>query len=158
MCAVIDRAYSCTIRRFSSLSAAASPRADKVEEHAFVVVPQVGQVIGEVAEVVARADLQVLAEVAIDRGQRAGAALIDIREVEHSSLDQALPTFEEAPVEAQHAELSGIVKELPQRAIRAHLPQAIGVLAADGPVRGDVEGKIESADVALLNKLRRGVL
>lgn len=31
-------------------------RHDDIEEHAFVVVPQVGQVVGEVGEVEARAD------------------------------------------------------------------------------------------------------
>ena len=39
-----------------------------------MVVPQVGQVVGEVGEVVADAGLQVLADVTIDRGQRAAAA------------------------------------------------------------------------------------
>jgi len=67
-------------------SMSASPGPDDIEEYALVVVAQVGQVVGEVGEVVAGAGLQVLAEVTIDRGQCAAAALTDIREVELSRL------------------------------------------------------------------------
>jgi hypothetical protein len=52
---------------------------DKIDEYAFVVVPQVRQVVGEVGEVIAHASLQVLANMTIDRGQRAAAALTYIR-------------------------------------------------------------------------------
>ncbi len=52
---------------------------DEIDEYAFVVVLQVGQLVGEVGEVVAHASLQVLANVTIDRGQRAAAALTYIR-------------------------------------------------------------------------------
>ena len=48
---------------------------DDIEEYAFVVVLQVGQLVGEVGEVVAHASLQVVANVMIDRRQRAAAAL-----------------------------------------------------------------------------------
>jgi hypothetical protein len=41
---------------------------DQIEEYSFVVVPQVGQVVGEVGEVIADAGLQVVADVTIDRG------------------------------------------------------------------------------------------
>src|SRR6266487_3736924 len=57
---------------------------DEIDEDTFVVVLQVGQVVGEVGEVVANTDLQVLADVTIDCSQRATATLTDIREVEHS--------------------------------------------------------------------------
>src|SRR5436309_6429928 len=79
----------------------ASPGPDEIDEYAFVVVPQVGQVVGEVGEVVADADLQVLADVTIDRGQRATATLTDIREVERSHFGQALPALAEPPAQAQ---------------------------------------------------------
>ena len=49
---------------------------DEIEEYALVVVLQVGQVVGEVSEVVAHASLQVLGDVMVDRGQDAAAALI----------------------------------------------------------------------------------
>src|SRR5262245_27965928 len=49
--------------------------ADEVEEGALVVVAHVGQVVGEVGEVVADAHLHVVADVTIDRAQRAAAAL-----------------------------------------------------------------------------------
>jgi hypothetical protein len=52
---------------------------DDIEEYAFVVVLQVGQIVGEVGEVVADADLHVLAEAMINRSQRAAAGLIEIR-------------------------------------------------------------------------------
>jgi hypothetical protein len=52
---------------------------DEIDEYAFVVVLQIGQVVGEVGEVVADASLQVLANMTIDRGQRAAAPLTYIR-------------------------------------------------------------------------------
>ena len=57
----------------------ASDGPDEIKKYAFVVVLQIGQVVGEVGEVVADASLQVLANVMIDRGQRAAAALTYIR-------------------------------------------------------------------------------
>jgi hypothetical protein len=57
----------------------ASHSPDDIEEYAFVVVLQVGQLVGEVGEVVAHANLQVVANAMIDRGQRAAAALTYIR-------------------------------------------------------------------------------
>src|SRR5262249_35292992 len=71
---------------------------DEVEEHAMVVVLQVGQVVGKVSEVVADPGLQILADVIINRCQRAAAALIDIRELKHSHFGQAIPLPEESPV------------------------------------------------------------
>jgi len=52
---------------------------DDIHEYAFVVVLQIGQVVGEAGEVVADASLQVLGDMTIDRGQRAAAALTYIR-------------------------------------------------------------------------------
>jgi hypothetical protein len=52
---------------------------DEIHEYAFVVVLQIGQVVGEVGEVVANAGLQVLGNMTIDRGQHAAAALTYIR-------------------------------------------------------------------------------
>ena len=57
----------------------ASHSPDQIDEYAFVVVLQIGQVVGEVGEVVAHAGFQVLANMTIDRGQRAAAPLIYIR-------------------------------------------------------------------------------
>lgn len=48
---------------------------DDIEKYAFVVVLQIGQVVGEVCEIVADANLKVLADMTIDCGQRAAAAL-----------------------------------------------------------------------------------
>src|SRR6476646_9112027 len=72
---------------------------DQVNEYASVVVPQVGQFVGEVGEVVAHASLQVLADVMVDRGQDAAAALIDIRKAKLSHLGQAVPLLEEPVVQ-----------------------------------------------------------
>src|SRR5712664_1023172 len=63
----------------SSEATRASHTPDEIDEDAFVVVLQVGQLVGEVGEVVAHASLQVLANMTIDRGQRAAAALTYIR-------------------------------------------------------------------------------
>src|SRR6185369_7690614 len=85
--------------------------ADDVEEYASVVVPQVGEVFGEVGEVITDADLQVLADVTVDRAQRAAAALTDIPKVERSSLGHAFPALEEPPVGTHRRELCGVVEE-----------------------------------------------
>ena len=52
---------------------------DQIKKYALVLVLQIGQVVGEVGEVVADAGLQVLANMTIDRGQRAAAPLTYIR-------------------------------------------------------------------------------
>src|SRR6266571_1816617 len=131
---------------------------DEIEEYALVVVLQVGQVVGEVGEVVADASLQVLADVMIDCGQRAAATLTDIREVKRSNLGQAVPLPEKPPVHAQNRELRRVVEETRVYAIQALLSQAVGVLASDGPIHRDVIGQIQCRDVALLKELGRGVL
>src|SRR5690242_18602723 len=59
---------------------------DDVKKYAFVVVLQIGQVVGEVGEVVAHAGFQVLANVTIDRGQRAAAPLTYVRQVKRAHL------------------------------------------------------------------------
>src|SRR6059036_2151966 len=59
---------------------------DEIDEYAFVVVPQVGQVVGEVGEVVAGADLSCSCRCNEDRGQHAAQALTDIPEVKRSNL------------------------------------------------------------------------
>ena len=53
-----------------------SHRPDEVQEYACVIVLQVGQVVGEVCEVIANAGLQVLSNMTIKRGQHAAAVLI----------------------------------------------------------------------------------
>src|SRR5258708_27060294 len=70
---------------------------DEIKNYAFVIVLQIGQVGGEVGEVVADAGLQVLANTTIDRGQCAAAPWISIRQVKRSSLVQAIPFLEEPP-------------------------------------------------------------
>ena len=56
--------------------ARASLGPDQINEYASVVVPQVGQLVGKAGKVVTHASLQVLADVMIDGGQDAAAALI----------------------------------------------------------------------------------
>src|SRR5947207_4133006 len=48
----------------------ASHSPDEIDEYAFVVVLQIGQVVGEVGEVVGDAGLQVLANMTIDRDRK----------------------------------------------------------------------------------------
>ena len=73
---------------------------DQINEYASVVVPQIGQFVREVGEVVAHAGLQVLGDVMIDCGQDATTALIDIREAKLSDFGQGVPLPEEPPVHA----------------------------------------------------------
>src|SRR5262249_21360950 len=131
---------------------------DEIQKHASVAVLQIGQVVGEVGEVVADASLQVLANVMINRSQHAAPAFPYAREVKHSRFDEALPVLEEPPVYAQHRELCGVVEEIWVHAIQAFLSQAVGVLASEGPICSQVIGHIDRCDVALLKELRRGVL
>jgi hypothetical protein len=49
-------------------------------------------------------------------------------------------------------------KSKPSLAVKAHLSQAVGVLAADGPVGRDVEGQIGRRDVVILDELGDSVL
>src|SRR5215471_6779842 len=95
----------------------ASLSPNQIEKYAFVVVSKVRQVVGEVREVVANADLQVLADVTIDRSQRTTATLTDIRQGQHSRLGQAFPVLAEPPVRAQHPQSCRVVEELPLLAI-----------------------------------------
>ena len=60
----LSGAYETDPRQFT-----VSELGDDVDEHAFVVIGQIGQVITEVAEVIADADLGVVADLAIDRPQ-----------------------------------------------------------------------------------------
>src|SRR6516225_2314035 len=60
----------------SSKATRVSHRPDEVQEYAFVIVLQIGQVVGEVGEVIANAGLQVLSNMTIKRGQHAAAVLI----------------------------------------------------------------------------------
>src|SRR6478735_2704667 len=131
---------------------------DQINEYASVVVLQVGQLVGEVGEVVAHAGLQVLADVMVDRGQDAAASLIDIREAKLPDLGQAVPLLEVAPVQPQDGEACGVVKEGRVHAVQARLSQTVRVFAAHGPVGCEVVGKIERCDVALLQELGCGVL
>src|SRR5260370_33556188 len=131
---------------------------DEINEYAFVVVLQVRQVVGEVGEVLADASLQVLANMTIDRGQRAAAPLTYIGQVKRSHLRQAIPFLEEPPVHAQHRELPGVVEEIRVHAIQTFLSHAVGVLASEGPIRREVVVQIQRRDVALLKELGRGVL
>src|SRR5215469_13051165 len=87
----------CASRYGHSMRASLGP--DEIDEYASMVVLQIGQFVGEVGEVVADASLQVLADVMIDRGQDAAAALIDIREAKLSYLGQRIPLFEEPVVD-----------------------------------------------------------
>jgi len=63
-----------------------------------VIVAQVRQILGEVREVVAGADLEVLAELAVNSDQRTAAALIAVGKLQHSGLRQAFPVLAEPPV------------------------------------------------------------
>src|SRR5215471_17649700 len=101
----------------------ASPGRDEIEEYPPVVVLQVGQVVGEIGEVVADASLQILADAMIDRRQRAAAALIKVRELKRSHLGQAVPLAEESPVHTQDHELRRILEEIRVHAIQALLAQ-----------------------------------
>lgn len=62
-----------------SEAARASLGRDDVKEYPFVVVPQVGQIVGEIGEIVADAGLHVLAEAMINRSQHAAAGLMEIQ-------------------------------------------------------------------------------
>ena len=138
--------------------ARASLGPDDIEEYSFVVVLEVGQVVGEAREVVANANFQVLANVTIDRGQHAVAPLVTFREVKRSHLRQAFPFLEEPPVHAEHLELRSVVEEILLHAIEAGLSHAVGVLATDGPVGREIVRNIERRDVALLKELGCDVL
>src|SRR5438046_10057748 len=113
----------------------ASHSPDEIDEYAFVVVLQIGQVVGEVGEVVADAGLQVLANMTIDRGQCAAAPLIYIRQVKRSYLRRGIPFLEEPPVQPHLRGLRGDVEEPRGHATEPFLAHAIRVLASRTPAR-----------------------
>src|SRR5262249_39965121 len=94
---------------------------DEIDEHSFMVVSQVRQVVREVREVIADSDLHVAADVTIDRGQRATTALTDVRQVEHSHFGHAVPVLAELPAQAKPREVRGVGKEVQLSAIQACL-------------------------------------
>ena len=86
MCPQALRLHPC--RSYHAHASPTSLGPDEVDEYASVVVSPVSQFVGEVGEVVADASLQVLADVMVDRGQGAAAALVDIREAQLPDLGQ----------------------------------------------------------------------
>src|SRR5215471_16406945 len=101
------------------LSTRASHGPDEIDEDASMVVLQVGQLVGEIGEVIADTSLQVRGDAMVDRSQSATAALTDIRELKRSHLGQGVPLLEEPVVHAQHFELRGIVEESRLYAVQA---------------------------------------
>src|SRR6185437_14532444 len=99
------------IARRTSRSCGLSLGPDEIEEYAFVVVLEVGQVVGEIGEVVADANLQVLADAMIDRCQCAATGLVEIRQAKRSHFGQALPLLEEPPFHAEYCELRWVLEE-----------------------------------------------
>jgi len=85
--------------------------------------------------------------------QGAAAPVVRVGHVEQPSLDQPFPILFEAEIRAQHIQVGRVVEELGIFAIEAHLPDAVRVLAADGPTRVEVVRQIERGDLALLDEL-----
>src|SRR5215831_9999196 len=112
----------------------ASHGPDEIDEYASMVELQVGQFVGEIGEVVADTSLQILADVMVDCGQDAAAALVDVRELKRSHLGQGVPLLEEPVVHTQHFELRGIIEESRLYAVQARFSQPVCVLATHGPV------------------------
>ena len=69
--------------------------ADGIHEPALVVVVQVREVVGEVREVLANAEFQVIAKVALDAGQVALARAPGLVNVQGAVLQQAIPFSKE---------------------------------------------------------------
>ena len=108
-------------------------RAGEAQERAAVIEAQVREVVGEVREVVADADLEVRVQVARHDDERAAALVGQVRHLEHARLDEPFPVLLEAEVRADDEEVGRVVEELGVVAAQAQLAAAMRVLAADRP-------------------------
>ena len=108
-----------------------SHRAGDIEEYPLVPEIQIGQVVGEVTEVVSQPDFQVLPNLPGNAEQGAVASFIEIGHVEHPPLDEQVPDFPESPIGPQHVQARIVREELRVLPVEAHLANAIRVLATD---------------------------
>ena len=125
---------------------------DDIDEDALVIERDIGEVIGEVGEVVPDAEFEVITEVAIDGGEGAGTCAFGFGEVEDASLDHGIPVLDDVQVRADHAKVGLAIDEVIIDAAVRDLPDAIAVFGPDGEDLVDVIGAIERDDMAALTR------
>src|SRR5579864_6984508 len=74
-----DSSRMCSVSGISVTPLRRSQRPDHVHEDAVALVAHIGQIFREIREVVPEPGLHVLAEVAVESNQHAGARLVEIR-------------------------------------------------------------------------------
>src|SRR5258708_29353975 len=78
-----------------------SHRSDHVHEDAVALEAHVGQIFREIREVVPQPGFYVLAEVAVDSGERPGTRLVEGTHLESAALHDCLPLLVGVPVAAR---------------------------------------------------------
>src|SRR6185369_9001644 len=81
-----------------------------IDEHAPMPITQVGQVVGEIAEVVAGADLDVVTQMPVEPHQHAAPPIVGIGQVQQAPFDQCIPLVEEMPVGTRHIQVGTAVE------------------------------------------------
>ncbi len=87
---------------------------------------------GEVGEVVTDAELHVLAEVPIDRGQRAGAGIVRFVHGQAPPFEHEVPFADEVQIPANHEQIHRARIPVAARTGVPDLAHAARVLASDG--------------------------
>ncbi len=78
---------------------------DDVEEYPFVVESEVAQIIGEAAEIVADANLEVVADMAVQGEQRTIIGCVRFGHGKHPGFDQRIPALDESDVGPKDSEV-----------------------------------------------------
>ncbi len=86
-------------------------RTCQVEKYAAVIVTEIGQIVGEVREVVANSKLEVIADVAGNRRQCTALALVQVGYIELPGLDQGFPVLEEPVIGTKDVQARVVVEE-----------------------------------------------
>ena len=92
-----------------------------------VIESDVGEVVGEVGEVISDAEFEVIAEVAIDGGEGTGAGAFGFGQVQDPALDHGIPVLDDVQIGAQHTQVRLTVDKVIVNPAVRDLPDAITV-------------------------------
>src|SRR5690606_27749450 len=137
---------SCSCQRHPGI---ASVPAGEVQEPAAVVVLEVGEVVAEGREVVADANLEIPADVAV-HAQQPAVALAAVGHVQAAKLGQGVPFVAQAQAKLQRGQGRAAVEPFAGAAAHAVFAPAAGELAGDLPALVELADALEREHVAAL--------
>ena len=127
-----------------------SELADCIEEHAAIAVGEVCEVVGELGEVVAGAELEIVAEVAIDGDERAGLGVGGGRDAQAAELGGDVPGFEHVDVGAADDQMRVAVEPGATQHVVLQFSDPKGIFGAERQLAVDFVRSVDGEDVALL--------